>query len=99
MKKEERVRSLRQEAKRKDIIRKQFFEANGIKVITPKDMTKEKIPFYLRPCYSKDLQEFGKEVAREVKKEMSEKLDTAISQCHGGGNGKRLLIQLREELK
>ena len=26
-------------------------------------------------------------------------LDKAIFQCHGGGNGKRLLLQIKEELK
>ncbi len=26
-------------------------------------------------------------------------LDIAIAQCHGGGNGRRLLMQLKEDLK
>ena len=39
------------------------------------------------------------ETIEEKEKEMSDKLDLAIAQCHGGGNGRRLLIQLKQNLK
>ncbi|MCK5492487.1 MAG: hypothetical protein KAJ14_05185 [Candidatus Omnitrophica bacterium] len=33
------------------------------------------------------------------RKEILEEIDKAINQAHGGGNGKRLLIQLKEKIK
>ena len=49
--------------------------------------------------HAKDIEEIIESIFQERIKEMSDKIDLAIPQVHGGGNGKRLLEQLKEDLK